>query len=72
MNIFIGCTLICFTIFSGCYLEKRQFERMNHAGIQEFSSYGALIKCRLMEGLIKLAAVAAGIGGIVVLFKAIS
>ena len=72
MNIFLGCALIVFTVFAGCYLERRQFMRMNAAGIQEFNSYGAMLKCRIFEGTVKLLSVAAGIGGIVILFKALS
>ncbi|WP_034636054.1 hypothetical protein [Desulfovibrio cuneatus] len=60
----IGITLIVFTIASGFYLDRQQFNRKNIAGVQEFSSYGSLVKTRIIEGTIKAMSIASGLAGI--------
>ena len=72
MYAIIGIALIAFATGTGFFLERRQFLRRNVAGIQEFKSYGNMVKKRLEEGTMKAGAVIAafvGIGFIVAQFR---
>ena len=49
----IGLLLIAFTGAAGFFVEKRQFERRNSAGVEEFTSYSKMVRMRAEEGLMK-------------------
>lgn len=48
----IGFVLIASAIAGYCWIEKRKFYRRNHAGVQEFDSYGSSLKARTIEGFV--------------------
>lgn len=63
MYAIIGLILIAFTGGAGYIVEKRQFERRNRAGVEEFESYHKMVRARAEEGLMKALGTLAAFAG---------
>lgn len=52
-------------------VDRRRFYRTNAAGVQLFPTYANVLKCRTVEGLMKLAATGCFVLGVVAAFWAV-
>lgn len=64
MYAFIGIILIIFAIALGFVFDRQRFNRRNQVGIEEFESYGKMMKIKAEEGAAKAAGTAAALIGI--------
>ncbi|MCK5021458.1 MAG: hypothetical protein KAS32_30885 [Candidatus Peribacteraceae bacterium] len=67
--IILGVLLIGLAIGLKLWLGKRLFERMSSGGVQQFESYGALWKSRIMEFGVKIVLLLLLLSGVAVLVQ---
>ncbi len=50
------------------WLGRRQFERRNSAGVEEFDGYNAMVKARIKEGFVFVCGMGVGLSGVACIF----
>ena len=64
----IGLALLGICVYGSLKLNRRAFYRRNNLGIEEFSTYGDMLKIKVKEGAIGVALGICGLAGLVSLF----
>ena len=66
--IIFGIALLGVTVAGSLWLRRKAFYRRNHAGIEEFSTYGESLKIRFKEGVIGFGLGLCALAGIISIF----
>ena len=64
----VGLALLAVVAKLHFWLGRRQFERRNSAGVEEFEGYNAMVKTKIKEGLVFAGAVIVGLAGVTCIF----
>ena len=68
MAILFGLILFAVAAWFGFWLERKKFYRRNSAGIEQFESYGNMMRIKIKEGSMKAVAVLVGLAGVICIF----
>ena len=64
----VGLALLALVAKLQFWLGRRQFERRNNAGVEEFDGYNTMVKTRIKEGLVFAGGVVVGLAGVTCIF----
>lgn len=64
----VGLALLALVAKLQFWLGRRQFERRNGAGVEEFDGYSVMVKTRIKEGFVFAGAVVVGLAGVTCIF----
>lgn len=67
MVVLLGVVILAASVFGLYWTGKREFQRRNAAGVEEFDSYGQALVTNALEGIIRIASVIGTVAGLMMI-----